>query len=135
MRPVLSVVVVCALAACGPRDVRVTMNPDNNSGQSGFAVLTETGPKKLRVVVETSAPDFSMEQKAHIHRGTCGEIGEIRAGLLNLKPLEGKPGRYGSTTNIDGLDLDELSVGDWAINVHDARDNALYTSCGEIRVK
>jgi hypothetical protein len=123
------------LAACGPNEVRVTMNPDNNSGQSGFAVLTQAGPKKLVVVIETSAPDFSSEQRAHIHVGTCGEIGEIRAGLTNLKELADKPGRFGSTTTVESLGLDDLSTGEWAINVHDARDNAVYTSCGEIKVK
>jgi hypothetical protein len=126
---------LCLLAACGPNEVRVTMNPDNNSGQAGFAVLTQTGAKKLRVVVETSAPDLATDQRAHIHEGTCGEIGPIRAGLSDLKALPEKPGRFGSTTDVEGLDLEELSTGEWAINVHDPRDNAVYTSCGEIRVK
>lgn len=120
------------LSACGPRELRVTMNADNNSGQSGFAVIEERG-NKLVVTVETSVPDFVGDrgQLAHIHEGNCGEIGMTRAGLSRLNPLEGKPGRFGSTSEVT-LSFNDFKTGEWAINAHDERDPLIYVSCGEI---
>ena len=64
--------VVTSASACGPRELKVTMNSDNNSGQTGFAVLTDRGGKKMTVTVETSAPDYvDAPQNAHIHEGNC----------------------------------------------------------------
>jgi len=36
-------------SAAGERELRVTMNADNNSGQSGFAVLIDRGAKGVYV--------------------------------------------------------------------------------------
>jgi hypothetical protein len=132
---------VLALAAgCAPREVRVTMNSDNNSGQKGFAVITDMG-KSVTVVVETSAPDFTGPQNVHIHKGNCGEVEGVYADLLNLTELADKPGRVGSTSTEvrkrpEGLlQFEELEEGEWLINVHDARDGLLYVSCGEFKIQ
>lgn len=131
----LGLTLLLAATGCGPREVRVTMNADNNSGQSGFAVLKDLG-KSLTVEVETSAPDFEGTQNVHLHEGNCGEVGEIRAPLLSLAPT--KPGRVGSTstevrkTTGELLTFEEVTQGEWLINVHDARENSLYVSCGEV---
>lgn len=121
------------LAACGPRELRVTMNGDNNSGQEGTAVLTALG-RGLTVVIETNAPRFEgAQQTAHIHPGTCGEVGPPRVDLSLLGPLEGKPGRWGSTTTVEeGFGFEDLATGEWAVNVHDARERTVWVSCGEI---
>ena len=128
-------------AGCAPREVRVTMNSDNNSGQKGFAVITDKGDS-VTVVVETNAPEFEGPQNVHIHKGNCGEVEGVYADLLNLTALEGKPGRVGSTTidvkkrpppgpPLESLQFEEMQEGEWLINVHDARENTLYVSCGE----
>lgn len=129
----LSGLSLLALCGCGPRELVVTMKADNNSGQTGFATITEIGAG-LRVVVETSVPDFlsSTGQVAHIHEGNCGEIGRIRAGLVNLKELPDKPGRFGSTSEVATLKFNDFKMGEWAINAHDERDNLVYVSCGQI---
>ncbi|MDP1822420.1 MAG: CHRD domain-containing protein [Archangium sp.] len=138
MRPMSCVLLVMAATACGPRELRITMNSDNNSGQTGFAVVTDHGNKGLTIVIETSAPDFEGSQAVHVHNGTCGEVGPLRAPLLNLEVTGQQPGRTGSTSpevrKTDGslLTLAELSKGEWLINVHDARDFGIYVSCGEI---
>ena len=125
--------VVISASACGPRELKVTMNSDNNSGQTGFAVLTDLGGKKMTVTVETSAPDFTdLPQNAHIHEGNCGEVGAIHAPLTPLAPLADKPGRFGSTKTVETLGFTDLATGSWIINVHDARDGLIYVSCGEI---
>lgn len=132
----LSLTLLLAATGCGPREVRVTMNADNNSGQRGFAVLKDLG-KSLTVELETSAPDFvEGTQLAHIHAGNCGEVGEILAALLGLAKTT--PGRFGSTstevrkTTGELLTFEEATSGEWLINVHDAREKSLYVSCGEI---
>lgn len=130
--------VVVMVAGCGPRELRVTMNSDNNSGQSGFAVITDKG-NSVTVTVETSAPDFGDTQQMHIHRGNCGEVEPIYADLLNLMPLKDKPGRVGSTSPEvlkrqpagAKVQFEDFAEGEWLINVHDARDTLIYVSCGE----
>lgn len=119
------------LLACAPRELRITMNADNNSGQTGFAVLTDLGAKGMTVVVETTTPDITEPQLAHIHEGTCGEIGQIIGPLDKLKPLATKPGRFGSTTTL-ALTFEQLENGPHALNAHDARDPGVYVSCGNI---
>jgi hypothetical protein len=134
MRLRLSCLLLVVTSACGPRQLKVTMNPDNNSGQSGFAVLTDRGSKGIGVIVETSAPDFDGPQLAHIHKGNCGEVGEkigFLDPLVSLAP--GKPGRYGTTRDpLTSVTFEMLSQGEWALNVHDSRDSNIYVSCGEI---
>ena len=141
MRPTLCLLAALATTACGPRELRVTMKSDNNSGQTGFAVVTDQGAKGITVVVETSAPENVGPQYAHIHSGNCGEVGPIRANLLKLEALTAadKVGRAGSTS-AEVLLLNEtklmtfamVSTGEWIINVHDERDFQVYVSCGEI---
>lgn len=118
------------LCGCGPKAVQVTINPDNNSGQSGFATITDNGNKTVTVVIETSVPDFDMPQNAHIHPGTCGEVGVAAGALGQLKSLGN--GRWGSTSDAVMFDFDKLKTGDWVLNVHDARDTAIYVACGVI---
>jgi hypothetical protein len=133
MRFGLSCLLLVVLSACGPRELKVTMNSDNNSGQTGFAVLTDRGGQKMTVTVETSAPDYAEKpQNAHIHEGNCGEVGIVHVGLTPLDALTDKPGRFGSTTSIDTMGFGDLATGSWIINVHDARDVGIYVSCGEI---
>ena len=117
------------------------MNADNNSGQSGFAVLIDRG-ESIDVVVETSAPEFEGVQNMHLHRGNCGEVDMIYAELLNLELLPDKPGRVGSTTRgvmkrftTLKVQFEDFKEGDWLINVHDARDFTIYVSCGEFVTK
>jgi hypothetical protein len=129
----LCVLLVMATTACGPRELRITMNSDNNSGQTGFAVLVDRGNRGMTVTVETSAPDFNeLPQDAHVHEGDCGEVGATRATLTPLAAVPNAPDRYGSTTEVGGLTFAMLSTGQWIINVHDARDDGIYVSCGEI---
>jgi hypothetical protein len=111
------------------------MNSDNNSGQTGFAILTDLGSKGMTVVVETNDPgyaDAAATQFAHIHDGTCGEVGVIKSSLEPLHRLDGKPGRFGSTSQVTNTTFSDLKKGSWIINVHDVTDKTLYVSCGTI---
>lgn len=137
-----------ALLGCGPRQLRVTMNADNHSGQTGFAVITELA-NGVRVEVETSAPDAA-PQPAHVHHGTCGEVGDKAFGLRTATEDPARPGRFVSTTEltsanigdamVDGKPVDRkylkvaaLLETPHLINLHDPRDVGIYVSCGELR--
>lgn len=125
---------VLALAACGGGDdsdaagddgtVTVTLDAQNDSGQSGTAELTPAGEGQTRVVLELSnAPD--QPQPAHIHSGSCSELGEVVHPLTNL---EGGT----SETTVDAP-LEELQGGGFAINAHESEENIeTYVACGVI---
>ena len=123
--------VFLSVVGCGPKQLRITMNADNNSGQTGFALLVDQGRAGMSVTVETNIPDISTSQKAHIHTGNCGEIGPVVAPLTDLSPLPNQPGRFGSTTQVS-LTFEALSKIRHALNTHDARDFGVYVSCGDI---
>lgn len=131
MRVLLPVTLL--LCACGPRELRVTMKSDNNSGQTGFALLSFQGDE-LTVTVETSVPfDGAGPQQVHIHTGTCGEIGGVVAGLTPLDRDEQNPSVFRSVTEkVPRPTLEELAEGDHAVNAHDATDTRVWVSCGEI---
>lgn len=132
---------VLAASGCAPRELKVTMNADNNSGQSGFAVLIDRG-NEIDVVVETSAPEFEGVQSVHLHRGNCGEVEAIYADLEPIAQFTEKPGRAGSTTRgvlkrgtSVKVQFEDFAKGEWLINIHDAREFTLYVSCGEFVTK
>lgn len=117
------------LSGCGPRQLVVTMNAENNSGQRGLATATQVTPARLRVDLDIAPADDTQPLPAHIHPGTCGEIGKIHR---SLNSLELREGRFTSATEVE-MTLDELAANPFAINVHDARDFSLYVSCGELK--
>ncbi|MFZ5445042.1 MAG: hypothetical protein ACOZQL_33940 [Myxococcota bacterium] len=127
-------VLVVAFSACGPRELRVTMNSDNNSGQVGFAVITDRGARGFTVLVDTTRPELDQAQQAHIHPGSCGELGAIRAHLNPLAAEGCAEGRFCSSTEVKAevMKFTDFEADSWVINVHDARDLRLYVSCGEI---
>lgn len=133
MRPIALGFLLLVATGCGPKVLKVTMNADNNSGQKGFAEITDRGAKGISVTVETNTPEYTeVPQNAHIHRGNCGEVGVVVNGLTPLTALPEKPGRFGSTTELEMLTFEGFKTDEWLINVHDARDGLIYVSCGEI---
>lgn len=129
-----ALVLTCVVvgSACGPSVVRVPMTAENNSGQSGFALLTPLSGATTRVELELSPGNDPRPQAAHVHEGRCGEIGPIKAPLMDLVATPAKGGRFSSSTDIN-VGVAELLRGTFAINVHDARDFSLYVACGELK--
>jgi hypothetical protein len=109
--------------AAGP--VTVQLTPQNNSGESGTAILTEVGAKTKVVVAINGAP-AGVAQPLHVHKGTCGNINPAPAfGLTTL--ANGK-----SETTID-IPLTQLQQGGYAINGHkSAQEAQTYVFCGNI---
>ncbi len=136
MRPlgVLALLIATlTLAACGGDDddeaggngdVTVELAAQNDSGQSGTATLTSAGDAQTTVTVELSNPPGA-PQPAHIHSGTCEELGEV------VYPLENVEGGTSETT-VDAS-LEELQDGEFAINAHESEENiSNYVACGPI---
>ena len=109
--------------AAGP--VTIQLTPQNNSGESGTAVLTEVGAKTKVVVAVNGAP-AGVAQPMHIHKGTCANLDPAPAfGLTTL--TDGK-----SETTVD-VPLTNLQQGGYAINGHkSAQDAKTYVFCGNI---
>lgn len=119
-----------ASLACGPRSVRVVMNAENNSGQSGSALVTDRGAK-TRIEVVIGKSDDPRGQPGHVHEGRCGEIGTAKAALSPASATSADPAHFRSDTEVD-LSLEALLRGPYALNFHDVRDFSLYVSCGDI---
>ena len=105
--------------------VTVTLDQQNNSGQSGTAVLQDMGDGTTKVTVNISGGS-AVAQPAHIHDGPCA--------TLNPKP------KYPLTSLVNGTSetivkqpLSDLAGGTYAINVHkSATEASVYVSCGNI---
>lgn len=126
---VLAMTGMLGVAGAGPAEaagpVTVQLTPQNNSGESGSATLSEQGTKTKVVVAVTGQP-AGVAQPVHIHKGTCAQLDPKPAyGLTTL--TNGK-----SETTVD-VPLTALQAGGFAINGHkSAQDVKTYVLCGNI---
>jgi hypothetical protein len=119
----LAVVGITPAEAAGP--VTVQLTPQNSSGESGTATLSEAGDK-TKVAVSVNGAPAGVAQPLHVHKGTCAQLDPKPAyGLTTLS--NGK-----SETTID-VPLRTLQTGAFAINGHkSAQDANTYVFCGNI---
>ena len=112
--------------AAGP--VTVPLTPQNGSGESGTATLTEQGAK-TKVTVAVNGTPAGVAQPLHVHKGTCQKLDPKPSyGLATL--TDGK-----SETTID-VSLPALQAGGFAINGHkSAQEVNTYVFCGNIPTK
>jgi len=85
--------------------------------------------------------DAAESHPAHIHGGSCADLGDVVYPLTNITPIGGDTERTGaasaipvegSTTVVD-TPLQDLVDGDYAINVHLSADKiGTYIACGDI---
>ena len=104
--------------------ITVQLTPQNNSGESGTAVLTEVGTK-TKVVLNLKGAPAGVAQPVHVHKGTCTK--------LDPKPAYGLTTLSGgkSETTID-VPIGDLRKG-YAINGHkSAQEASTYVFCGNI---
>jgi hypothetical protein len=121
----MALLVMAPRATHGADPAMVKLQPQNSSGESGTATLTDEGGKTKVVVTVTGQP-AGTPQPMHIHKGTCA--------TLDPKPA------YGLPTLIDGkseatvdVSLRDLQMGGYAINGHkSAQEASVYVYCGEI---
>ena len=104
--------------------VTVELKAVNDSGVSGKATLTPMD-NKAKVTIEVTGAPQDVAQPAHIHQGTCEDLGAPKYPLEAVK--NGK-----SETTIDAK-LSDLTAGDLAINIHKSeKEMSVYAACGEI---
>ncbi len=114
--------------ACGniPIDgdyTTITLHPDNDSAQTGYATLAARDDQTE--VVVSLAEGERESGLIHIHTGACGDgLGGVAFGLTTLA-------NGTSVTTIDAA-LGSLRTGGFAVNAHDASDPTVYTACGNI---
>jgi hypothetical protein len=76
------------------------------------------------VTIELSNPGADPEP-AHIHTGSCAELGDVSYPLTNVE---------GGNSETDvATSLADLQAADFAINVHESEANiGKYVACGDI---
>jgi hypothetical protein len=113
-----------AAVTAATNTLTVTLNAENNSGETGTATLTQVTGGVQVVLAIKGAP--STAQPAHIHTGTCADLKGIVYPLTSVT-------NGSSTTVVKGITIDQLLKSPMAINVHkSASDLATYVSCGNI---
>ena len=117
--------------SCGniPREAEaltIALDPENESGQSGWATLTARGDKTDVVLYIT--PGSLATELVHIHSGRCGAdtLGGVEHGLTSFAGGSGV-----SATTVDAA-LSRLRTGDFAVNSHKKGEPGVYASCGNI---
>lgn len=104
----------------------VYLSEPTGEHQTGTAVITEVDGG-IRVAVSVTPPEPS-SQPAHIHEGTCDNVGNVVHTLENI--VGGA-----SDTFIPDVTLDGVATGDMVVNLHlSFSDFPTFTACGLIPV-
>ena len=108
-------------------DLFIILGEQNESGQTGWAALTDKGDD-TEVVLKV-LPGVFTSVLVHIHSGSCGNdtLGPIAQGLFDIDK--------GVSTTTVPISLANLRSGNFAINSHKERDAPVYTTCGNIPTK
>ena len=108
------------------QSVTITLDEQNDSGQSGTATLTAKGGD-TEVVLSLTAGALETEL-VHIHTGSCGaNLGGVAHPLSSFVGGSG-----GSETLLSGVGLGSLMTENFAVNSHQAGNPGVYTACGNI---
>jgi hypothetical protein len=105
--------------------VTVKLSPQNKSGETATAVLTQVGPDVTVAVTTMGGP--ADPQPIHIHEGTCAKLNPApKYPLTTVQDAK-------SMTTLKGITLASLETGDFAINIHHSTtDIPTYYACGDI---
>lgn len=104
----------------------IALGEQNDSGQTGTAVLTGRG--SFTNVSLNLSSGSSETELVHIHEGQCAPA-DLGGVAHELTSFEGGSGA--SVTNIE-VSLSSLLTGAFAVNTHTAGDPGVYTSCGNL---
>lgn len=103
----------------------ISLTEQNGSGESGSVVLIEKDGK-VTVTLDMTGTPLDVPQPAHIHSGSCPDVGAVAYPLTNV--VNGKSETVLDTT-FAKLDA-KLPL---AINVHkSAAESKVYVSCGNL---
>lgn len=106
-------------------EVFIPLLEQNNSGESGKASLSEVDGK-VKVTLTTVGAPAGVTQPAHIHVGTCPDVGAVTYPLTSVVD--------GMSETILDVSLDQLkSELPLGINVHKSvAEASIYVSCGDL---
>ncbi|OGC91780.1 hypothetical protein A2899_00710 [Candidatus Amesbacteria bacterium RIFCSPLOWO2_01_FULL_49_25] len=100
------------------------LSTQNDSGQSGQAVITEENGQ-LRVVITLTGSPPDSTQPAHIHLGSCPTPGQVQYPLTSLQ--------NGQSETVINSTWSALKSQAMAVNVHKSASEAtVYVACGNI---
>ena len=120
----VSVYVACGGIPAAGSTVTVSLNEENDSGQSGFATLQPSGDSTV-VTLSVSSGLKGISQPIHIHDGSCDTLGGVAYALTGV--LDGR-----SVTIVDTA-IDNVLDGGFAINLHQSQALvSVYTACGDL---
>lgn len=120
------------LAAAGEASaadsLTIQLSPQNNSGQSGTATLTDLGDGTTKVVLNLTDLGAT-PQPVHIHDGTCATLNPTpKYPLTNMV--------NGKSETVVKVAMGQLLAQPFAINAHkSAQEVPVYTACGNIAGK
>jgi hypothetical protein len=99
------------LQGCGgdEAELELELAEQNRSGQSGSATLTPADGGGTTIVIDLASPPAE-PQPAHVHDGTCDDIGDVVAPLESIAE--------GASETTVPLSLDELRLGGLIVHAH-----------------
>lgn len=104
------------------QSVTIALSPQNNSGQTGTAVLTTEGSGTKVVITLSNAPG---PHPAHIHSGSCPTPGAVVFPLTSVA--------NGRSETVVAASIADILRAPHAINVHKSpQEIPVYTSCGNV---
>ena len=104
------------------QSVTIVLSPQNDSGQTGTAVLTSEGAGTKVVLNLSSAPG---PHPAHIHAGSCPTPGAVVFPLTSVTD--------GKSETVVAASIADILRAPHAINVHKSpQEIPVYTSCGNV---
>lgn len=112
-------------SASGPRVIELQLNEINASGAIGKVTIAEEG-EKTKIALSIEGPFVDHARPAHIHMGTCQNLGDVAYPLASVGELNL------SETMLD-VSFEKLMLErPLAINVHEsAEDIGNYVSCAD----
>ncbi len=103
---------------------------------AAFAILAVSVPAGL---AQTPVAEATESHPAHIHTGTCAELGDVVVPLENVEAPSGEAAGPESAHAVDisrtfvDLPLEDIIAGGHAINVHLSDEEiGTYIACGDI---
>jgi len=124
---------VCALLAfsgsAAAAAITIPIDPQNGSGISGTATLTDLGNGQTRVDISVTGFQGGTPSPAHIHLGTCATLNP--AVLYPLTDVVN-----GTSTTTVNVTTATLLAQPHAINIHkSAQEATVYVGCGTIAAR
>lgn len=103
----------------------VSLRPQHGSREHGKATFTQRGADVLVTIVVNEMPHPAAPQFAHLHRGTCGDLGT--PAKYEFEPI--RNGR--SSTTLRNVSLAALTSAPYSIAIHQTLAHmSFHIACG-----